>query len=1439
VVSTGPLTAEYDIRDIIDSRIHLRRVTVEHPVVDLRDFGDGNWNYKWLKKSRGPRITQGAATRGWGSFVILDSVAATNATFLLSMPWAPDDTLRGAARESVIRHALARTDRRITRTPKTVTGFSRTYMWTRANALLAHARLSDPDSNRFGQEFHIARLDADEFDPPFRFRNVRGVARRLGDSVWFEVAHWKLPGSNGSASGKLVWGSGRPVRYDLVVRGDAVSLVDVNWVYPTLPKTGGGKMLLRISNKRNDRLMDYHVDSMDVRSTGSHLLGEMTFGVGGRGPLQIRNVNLRAQPVDFDLIRTLNGKAFPIDWQGQIFGEVSAPGGPIDDFDVTSFRGEWRDTHVPGAVSRMSGSGGLDIQFPAFTAFKDFDLNVQTLDLRSIQYLFPAFPKLDGTLAGRATLDSIWTDVRFSDADITHRDGPGTPSRFTGNGRVTDGRPFITYDVNLNADPISFDMLRRSFPGLTLRGLAYGPIQIKGQSPDLQIAANLVSAAGRFRFAGNIDIDSLGGYGARGVGDFAEVDLSRATVKDSAPKTSLTGRYTVDVRGATSATLLGSADIRLGQSVYNRIPLDSSSRATLRFENGRIITADTTFINSPFGRVTAVGALGLPGGGDDSVAVTLAIDSLGQLRPFFTPEGTAASIDTLRGVLTVNGIARGRLDSLLLSGFIHGDRLLFRGIRMDSLRGAFSITNPIDAPAGLVTGDLWNASVGGLAFDSVSARVNVLDSTRSTFAIDGRSRGGDSLSLGAAGAWSRSAGAITARLDTFAMAFGTSRWRLEQPALAYTDATSFRIDTIGLRSAGGASLGLAGTVPVNGTIDLRLSASRVPLSDLDRVIGQVNAPVSGFADMSARMQGTRIAPVIDVSTGLDSIRLSNVAIGRLLGSARYADDRASVSADIYQGTKRVFHAVGDSLPLAVRWLSFDTLPGRVKVSAVADSADFTLIQAFVEDVSNVAGKVSGSLSIDGSWRQPNLMASAALRDGGMRIDTLGISLSKMTGDIRLAQDTLHVRSMRASSGGEANTADLNGHVLFRDWALYGFNLRMAMNDFLAYDRPELATIYARTNPGDSVKLTGLMSGSDLEGRVYVNRGAIYLPDPKTALKRISMLDSAGFFQLAPTKRTLYDRITENLRTQLTAYIGGDFKLSAEYADIPLSGELSIVPVAVTDIAGRSNDFISRLAPVGTIITEGGTYAVQYPPIFSKTFNVQRGGTVTFDRDARWNGLLDVTARYVVRKPGKPDVPIAIRVSNRLLTPTVEPRSEAAFPISNSDLISYIVFDEPGFAFFGQSNEATGATASAAASILAPIATSATSELLRRRFFRGLDQFQLQTAAVDPTNGLGTSLLTSTRLTGGKAFGPFFLSLSAGLCGFEQRNRGNFGQTFTNQLGGNVEYRLPSSLTTGASWQFSAEPATENLLCGARITPNIGVASTPRQFSLSYLKFWRW
>ena len=202
--STGRVTLEYNWRDLFDYRVFVNRVTVEHPYVHIIQHANGKWNFKEIfasNKPPQPEQPKLANTRGWGDYIVFDSVTARNTTFILSMPWKPDEP-PGRVRDSVIAAHLTNPAKSVSRT---YDGFQRNYVWNNGQGLISHVRLSDPDSNKFGKAIRIATLSVDEYNPTFKFRNLRADVRILGDSVWMEIPHFELPASAGHGRGKVLW----------------------------------------------------------------------------------------------------------------------------------------------------------------------------------------------------------------------------------------------------------------------------------------------------------------------------------------------------------------------------------------------------------------------------------------------------------------------------------------------------------------------------------------------------------------------------------------------------------------------------------------------------------------------------------------------------------------------------------------------------------------------------------------------------------------------------------------------------------------------------------------------------------------------------------------------------------------------------------------------------------------------------------------------------------------------------------------------------------------------------------------------------------------------------------------------------------------------------------------------------------------------------------
>lgn len=1303
--ASGPIRVSYDPRDLFDRRILLSDLQAEHPVVHLRQHANGDWN--WRRIFPASVAKQKRDERGFGQYIVIDSSEIHDATFTLTLPWRPSDTLRGAKLDSAIRYELTRPDHEIRRTRE---GFARTWRWTNAQASLGFARLADPDT--VGRLVRMRKVSVTETDPPFKFSNVGGTLLNLGDSIFVDAQHWDLPGSTGSGHGSVVWGSDLPVRYFLHIVGDSVSLRDVAWVYPTLPTTGSGKMELDIRSEYNPHILDYVLTKMDVHTTGSRLLGKMTFAVGDP-ILSVKNVDLQAAPVDFDLLRTFNGKPFPYDWQGKITGTVKGAGGPLNHFRVDESALTFADAHVAGAVTRMSGDGELDILNPAFTAFHDLHVDVATLDLRTLQYLNPLFPRIKGTISGTASLDSSWLDVRFRNADLYHHDGAEPVSHVTGDGRVTWGDKYLIYDLALQAQPLSFTALANSYPLLPLRGSYAGPVQVKGTSPNLLVNTTLTGAAGTFGYNGLVDADPVD-YGARGRATTSALDLRTLLEKSSLPHTQLTGQYDLDLHGESLQTLTGSAVASIEPSTLAGFHVDPSI-ARLRFAGG-VATVDTLALSATGLKAHASGTFGLTGTHTGTLKFSAVMDSLSRLRALVPSLASNSLLDSLRGSGELSGELSGSIDNLSLNGIVRANDVRLGTRSVESVRGSILLADVTKEIHGSVILGADTVALGPVGFNSIRASVAVASRTSGHFSASMLSERGVQTDL--AGNLTRSRDTTIVRLDSASIFVDSAnRYQLQYP-------------------------------------------TRVQFSH-------------GFL-------------------ALDSLLLQHSS------KAKLVVENVRLSADSIRGHLRT------------------------------DSVDMRLFRAFIPGMTDARGAVVADVDIRGSIKQPQLFGQISVGDGFARFANLGTTYNHIQADIALSGDTVHIKKLSAETVAERRgTVSVEGTVSFEHYDNPSFSLVANASNFHAIDKQGLASLDVSTGP--AVTLTGSTQDAVMRGTLRVERGTIYIPD--VVKKQIIDLNDAEFQNSVDTllaqNRQVMPRapkaVARNLRLEnVNVEIGPDVWLRSSEANIKLGGSLNVT------LAPPSPSEPPRLALEGQLSADKGTYRLNLvDPFIQPTFDVQ-SGLLQFFGTADLNPALDIKAIHTVRQPRQSangrDVRVEVDITGTLAQPKLSLRNPDNLPLSESDLLSYLVTGEPAIGL----DNTTGQVAGIGVRALANIFTNAIPRNV-------LDIVEVQTASpTDPTvAGSSTSSfnygsLLNTRAILGKQLGSrWFLGLSTGLCFLDTG-------AFKENLGLQLEYRISSLYSA----QAAIEPGSSNTRCGKGTASNLTPTQTPPQLGFDLFRNWR-
>jgi translocation and assembly module TamB len=1431
-IATGPIEVEFDPRDLMDRRILVRNIRIVRPFVHVRQDSSGQWNFRKIFPSGppGPRSPE----TNFGDFVVLSSAQLDGAEIRLTMPWTPDDTLRGAKRDSAVTFNVNRTDKVIRRAGP---GFAQTYSWSRGRVELGYARIAHPDSG--GRFFEVTKLDIDEHYPPFQFRDARASIRLLGDSMWADVAHFALPGSVGKGGGKVWWGSGQPVRYDLRITSDSISLADVAWVYPTLPKTGGGRMNLGIRNERNLHVLDYAITGMDVRTTKSRLRGDMTFGVGA--PLIIvKDVRMSVEPLDFELIEALSGEPLPMPWRGQLNGTIRASGGPINRFRIDDARVVFNDANVPGASTAGRARGELDLVDPGLAVFRGFDIDLDRLDIRTLRFLDEGFPELNGIIAGRARLDSVWTDVRFRDADITHRDGDDEPTRMTGSGRVTIGEEFLTYDLALNAEPLSFPTLRRSYPKIELRGAYSGPIRVQGRLDDLAITTQLSGPAGGFAFDGHID-GYEPGFAVNGTIQTTSLDLRALLDSAASPATSLNTSTIADVAGDSLDNLVGSLTVEMDRSSVDGVRI-YPSRARLRFVDGRL-QVDTLHVESVAATISAQGALGLSASVNDSLRLAISADSLGGWRQYLQDVVTDVSAapsaaDSLAGEIRGEAVLMGSVDTLAARFRIDGQRLSVLGDRALRARVTGNVTDLLGQPRGRidVTGD--TLMVADIEVTAVGATVDILAKDSADFSVYATEAGGPVIRAG--GAVRFLSDTVSVQLHTLSALVKDHQLEMTRPTRILAAGRDLTIDTLVLTDGRDGVFRVGAHLPDTGIVSGIFAAQGLHLDDLSALF-QTELDLQGSLALTATVTGTRDAPLIDVRGNVTGAKLGEVNVEGVTLAGSYRDRRFGAEIDVLSADTTILDVTA-SLPidLSLRGVN-DRLPtadsDTVHVRMRSRNVNLGLAESFTTSIRDATGRFNADLTLFGTWDRLTPIGTLSVDGGSMTLPDLGnVRWRDLNVRIAAIRDSVRVERIHVLSGDRGgDSLWLTGSIAMDEDNHPVFDLTLGARRFEAIDNPSLATLDVSAN---NVRLRGSVEGSTLSGTIVVDRGAIVIP-PFTD-KELVDLEDPLFFNVVDTSliatRSLFPKappeFLRNMRVQgLTVAMGQDVWVRSAEANINLGGS-----VAIDVRPGQLLRQEPELVLEGDLQTRRGTYTLDLAGIVRRTFQVE-GGQLRFLGDPGLNPTLNISAVHTVVMQqtalARNDIRIRARVLGTLLNPRVVIESADSLSLSESDMISLLVTGAPSSEISRGAGSSYDVT-----QLLARGALGYLSGYLSRLLTSGglFDVFQVEAFSdSNAVRGNVGGLFKGANFLVGKQLNPrTFFFLSAGVCKLSDlfsSSASPNAPSIAETIGLRIEYRLPK----GYGLSASRDPASHQALCSS---VDRGFTTTPPQYGFDLFRAWR-
>ena len=866
---------------------------------------------------------------------------------------------------------------------------------------------------------------------------------------------------------------------------------------------------------------------------------------------------------------------------------------------------------------------------------------------------------------------------------------------------------------------------------------------------------------------------------------------------------------TTNVPADTLAPMQGTLGVSLDRSRIAGVGVDRAGLGVTLDADG--LRLDTLFLEQPNVGVHGSGRLGWSGRPPGEMHVVVRADTLAGLAPVVRWSRRQAG-DSAVSPVDLDGVGRldarliGTTDAWELQGELDVGRFSFGDYGALALHVDGAYASGGTRRRLRVKAHADSLVIAAMRYSDV--RVTAAGPTDAMAARVEATLPGDAPMAAAGVAGVDSAG-LRVRIDSGTIRLPSATWDFARPVDIALTAESIAVDTLELRSDAGGRILAEGTVPVSGPGDFHLTADSVPVTDLYALAQRDTAGVGGSLSIRAHLTGTAAAPTIEAYVTLVDGRFGDFRTPMVDGLFRYGDSLLTLKGGLWRGTERVLSVRGSvPLDLSLTGAERRQLPGPIEIRFQADSVDLAALDAFTSLVTDVRGVLTADAAVGGTWDQPVLSGQVRVSRGELTLPSLGIRWRDIVVRLETSGNRIHVAEARI--GGGQGTLDIRGDVVLQDLNRPVLDLTLDAHAFQALNRRDFAGI---TGTG-TLRLTGPFLGALLTGRLTVDEGFLAFAD--LVEKRIVNLDDPEFravvdsslaraAELGPAPEVVF---LDSLRIDnLRVAMGPSVWLRSTEANIQLAGDVTV--------SKTTENALNPYRLDGTLRAVRGNYRLTVGPT-SKDFQVSRG-EVRFYGTPDLNPQLDIVAEHTVRSVRGSDLVVRARIGGTLLEPLLTLESDQRPPLSETEIVSYLLFGRPSFELLGSGAgvRSEQAVLQGAVAGLAGIAAGQLEQTLVGDLGLPIDYI-----AIRP--GTSGDVLGTTRVEAGRQIGErTFLSLNAPLC---EVRRGISSQLF----GATLAYRL------SGFWRLEA--SVEPLLQECRALGGVPQPTTPYQIGVDL--FWQ-
>lgn len=493
-----------------------------------------------------------------------------------------------------------------------------------------------------------------------------------------------------------------------------------------------------------------------------------------------------------------------------------------------------------------------------------------------------------------------------------------------------------------------------------------------------------------------------------------------------------------------------------------------------------------------------------------------------------------------------------------------------------------------------------------------------------------------------AGSLERQAGAYLLSLSTLSLGRPPEQIRLAEPVQVKIFSSGGWETSPATLTYRDGTVKLAGRATPGG-VDLRLTGERLPVAAL-KILRPEWPALEGALNLQVDVGGTMTTPElrgqIDVSPG----RIVDWRFEQLFSRLAYRGGAVSLEGHLREKTGGPALRWSGEMPLRLSLSppSWGVPAEPMRVNLQSENVDLAILAALVPQVSAAQSPVTLQAQITGTLTAPEAKGSLKWGEGFVTLKVAGTPYELEAGELRLEGDRIVLPQLVLRSGEGQGT--LGGSLTLAGTPPAAGNLRLTLSNFTVLHRAE-----ARAVVDGHSELAVSGSHLNLNGRFTLQKGnfvtSFFRPEKHREIKVLPLVCFPGERRGAGT-------LWRNMGMHLVLEIPGGLWVRDRNMRVEGRGQLTAI-----------KEPGQNLALGGKLQAVQGSFTIQ-----GKIFKLEQA-SLTFPGVPDKAAMLDARAQFPLD-----EVTLFLVAAGPL--DNLHPRIESIPPMSQRDVLSYLLFDRP-------------------------------------------------------------------------------------------------------------------------------------------------------------------